>query len=346
MISSLIRSDLQNFQPYRSARSLYGKGMFMDANENSFGSAVENGVDQELNRYPDPYSTDLRNALARFVDVTPDTIFVANGSDEAIDLLIRLFVERDEEILIVEPTYGVYRVAANIAGVKVAGFSLSADFSLEMSSLLARVTPKTKMIFCCSPNNPTGTLLKSQDVETICKSFKGIVVVDEAYIEFASRASFVKVTKEIENLVVLRTFSKAWGLAGIRVGYCVANEVVVEYLNKIKPPYNLNRISAKIALEALRNPSKMLDMKAAILTERARLAKALADLGFTVYPSEANFLLARYPGVGTPAKRLAEEFGIIIRDFSTQPLLKGCVRISVGTSEQDDLLIKSLKKIL
>ena len=345
-IASLIRSDLRTFEPYRSARSIYGKGMFLDANENNFGSSVELSLDAELNRYPDPYSTELRGALAKFLAVPTDRIFVGNGSDEAIDLLIRLFVEREEEILIVEPTYGMYRVAANVAGVKAAGFSLSVDLTLDVDALLAQVTPKTKMIFCCSPNNPTGTLLKLQDVEKISKNFQGMLVVDEAYVEFSSKSSFAPKINDIENLVVLRTFSKAWGLAGIRVGYAIANKITIEYLNKIKPPYNLNRISAKIALEALRDPSKMTTMKEAILQERTRLAKNLSDLGFKVYPSEANFLLARYPGVASMGKRLAEEFGIIIRDFSSQALLKDCVRISVGTPEQDDLLINALKKIV
>lgn len=345
-ILSLIRSDLRNFKPYESARSLYPKGMFFDANENGFGSMVNISLDEELNRYPDPYSTELRGALAKFLDVCVENIFVGNGADEAIDLLIRLFVERDEEILLMEPTYGMYRVAANVAGVKVGTFALSANFTLDVDAFLARITPETKMIFCCSPNNPTGTLLKLEDVEKICKNFRGIVVLDEAYIEFASQLSFVGRMKNFENIVVLRTFSKAWGLAGIRVGYAVGNAGIIEYLNKIKPPYNLNRVSAKIALKALSRSSKMFECREKILKERARLARDLGGLGFEVYSSEANFLLVRYPGLSATAKRLADEFSIIIRDFGSQPLLKDCARISVGAPRENDALLTALKKIL
>ena len=345
-IRSLICSDLQDFQPYRSARSLYTKGTFMDANENSLGSTVELSLEAELNRYPDPYSTELREALAAYVGTKKENIFVGNGSDEAIDLLIRLFVERDEEILIVEPTYGMYRVASALAGVKVGTFSLSADFALDVDGLLAALTPKTKMLFLCSPNNPTGNLVEPAALELICKNFKGIVVLDEAYIEFASALSSAKSIRDFENLVVLRTFSKAWGLAGIRVGYAVADKDVVEYLNKIKPPYNLNRVSARIALMALGQQAKMIALKDAILKERARLAEGLIKLGFEVFPSEANFILVRRSGAGVLTKKLAEESGIIIREFTSQPLLKDCVRISVGTSEENTTLLAALTKIV
>ncbi len=345
-IRSLVRSDLQDFEPYASARSIYSKGTFMDANENSLGSAVELPLERELNRYPDPYSTELREALAAYVGTRKENIFVGNGSDEAIDLLIRLFVERDEEILIVEPTYGMYRVAAALAGVGVRTFSLSADFALDVDDLLAALAPKTKMLFLCSPNNPTGKLVEPAALERICNTFKGIVVLDEAYIEFASTPSSTKSIQDFENLVVLRTFSKAWGLAGIRVGYAVANKDIVEYLNKIKPPYNLNRVSARIALTALGKPAKMAELKDAILKERARLVEGLATLGFEVFPSEANFILARRMGAGGLTKKLAEGPGIIIREFTSQPLLTDCVRISVGTSEQNDLLLRSLTKLV
>ena len=345
-IRSLIRSDLKDFQPYASARSLYTKGTFMDANENSLGSTVELPLEQELNRYPDPYSTELREALAKFAGVKTENIFTGNGSDEAIDLLIRLFVERDEEILIVEPTYGMYRVAAALADVKVATFMLSVDFALDVEALLAAVSPKTKMLFLCSPNNPTGKLVEPAVLERICGNFSGIVILDEAYIEFASASSSVEKIKNFENLVVLRTFSKAWGLAGIRVGYAVAGKEVIEYLNKIKPPYNLNRVSARIALEALKQSAKMAAFKDIILKERARLAESLAKLGFEVFPSEANFILARRVGASTLTKKLAEGQGIIIREFASQPLLKDCVRISVGTAEENTALLEALTKIV
>ncbi|HEY4513636.1 MAG TPA: histidinol-phosphate transaminase [Candidatus Paceibacterota bacterium] len=346
MITSLIRKNLKNFQAYSSARSLYQKGVFMDANENSLGSVISTEYYPELNRYPDPLSMDLRKALGQFLDVSEKNIFVGSGSDEIIDLLIRLFVEQDEEIIVLEPTYGMYKVAAEIVGVNVRSLLLKPDFQIDIPNLLSQINSKTKIIFLCSPNNPTGTLVNLEDVETICNNFRGIVVVDEAYIEFASKSSLVKKIPDKENLVILRTFSKAWGLAGIRVGYAVAQEVAIEYLNKIKLPYNLNRISSGLAIEVLKNYQKMLDFRKIILRERKKLADKLNNLGFKVFPSEANFLLVNYPNASDIAKKLVVDYGIIIRDFNSKPLLKDCVRISVGTPEQNDLLIKSLTKIL
>jgi len=346
MITSLVRKNLKNFQAYSSARSLYQKGVFMDANENSLGSVISTEYDSELNRYPDPLSMDLRKALGQYLDISEKNIFVGSGSDEIIDLLIRLFVEQDEEIIVLEPTYGMYKVAAEVVGVKIRSLLLKPDFQIDIPNLLSQINSKTKIIFLCSPNNPTGTLVNLEDVETICKNFRGIVVVDEAYIEFASKSSLVKKIPNIENLVVLRTFSKAWGLAGIRVGYAVAQKIVIEYLNKIKLPYNLNRISSGLTIEALKNYQKMLEFRKIILGERKKLADNLSNLGFKVFPSEANFLLVSYPNASDIAKKLAVDYGIIIRDFNSKPLLKDCVRISVGTPEQNDSLIESLTKIL
>ena len=346
MITSLIRKNLKNFQAYSSARSLYQKGIFLDANENSLGSVISTEYGSGLNRYPDPLSMDLRNAIGKFLEVSEKNIFVGNGSDEIIDLLIRLFVEQDEEIIILEPTYGMYKVVAEIAGVNVKSLLLKPDFQIDVQNLLLQINSKTKIIFICSPNNPTGNLMRSEDIKKICESFKGIVVVDEAYIEFSSKLSLVNKISNIENLVVLRTFSKAWGLAGIRVGYAVEQEKIVEYLNKIKLPYNLNRISSGLAIEALKNYPKMLEFRKIILQEKEKLSKELNNLGFKVFPSEANFLLVSYPNASDIAKKLAVDYGIIIRDFNSKPLLKDCVRISVGTPEQNDLLIKSLTEIL
>ncbi|MDP9249634.1 MAG: histidinol-phosphate transaminase [bacterium] len=346
MINSLIRKNLRNFEAYTSARSLYQKGLLMDANENSLGSVVSLNLTKDLNRYPDPKSTLLRKSLGKFLNVKEKNIFVGNGSDEIIDLLIRLFVEPGEEIVTIEPTYGMYKVAAATAGVAVKNCLLAKDFTIDVANLLSKITKRSKVIFLCSPNNPTGTLIEPSDVKFICKNFKGLVVVDEAYVEFASRASLVKNVLSLENLVVLRTFSKAWGLAGIRVGYAVGNEVLIDYLMKIKLPYNVNRLSAQIAANALNQSQKMLRWKRKIVRERARLARGLQKIGIKVFPSEANFLLVSYPEASVLAKRLAEEFGIIIRDLSSKPMLRDCVRISVGTPAQNDLLLKALKKIL
>lgn len=346
MITSLIRSNLRNFQPYSSARSLYQKGVFMDANENALGSVIDVNFDNQLNRYPDPYSLDLRRALGQFLGISEKNIFVGNGSDEAIDLLIRLFVEPNEEIMVMEPTYGMYKVAAEVTGVAVRNCLLTKNLQVDVDNLLAQKSSKTKIIFCCSPNNPTGTLIPAQDIEKLCKNFRGIVVVDEAYVEFASKPSLVIKVGLLENLVVLRTFSKAWGLAGIRVGYAVAQELVIDYLNKIKPPYNLNRISSKLAIQALAQYPKMLAFRETILQEREKLSKDLTSLGFKVFPSEANFLLVKYPKASVIAKKLADDYGIIIRNFGSKPMLKDCVRISAGTPEQNQSLIAALSKII
>jgi len=346
MITSQIRSNLKNFKPYSSARSLYQKGIFMDANENSFGSVITNPLDPELNRYPDPYSMDLRKALGKFLEISEKNIFVGNGSDEAIDLLIRLFVESREEILIVEPAYGMYKVAGEVAGVNVRSYTLNSDFKMDVEKLLAQINSKTKIVFCCSPNNPSGTLVSLEDIEKITKNFKGLFVVDEAYVEFASKPSLASKVKLIENLCVIRTFSKAWGLAGIRVGYAVANEKVIEYLNKIKPPYNLNRLSSKLAIEALSQYQKLIEFRQLVLNERKKLAEDLTKLGFRVFSSEANFLLCYYPKSSQIAKKLAIGFAIIVRDFGSKPSLNDCIRITVGTPEQNLRLIQSLTKIL
>lgn len=346
MLISLIRSHLRNFEPYSSARSLHQKGVFFDANENSFGSVVSANADADLNRYPDPNALELRKALGKFLNISKKNIFVGNGSDEIIDLLIRLFVEADEEIIVMEPTYGMYTVAAKIAGVVVKNCLLTSDFQVDVPRLLLQINSKTKMIFCCSPNNPTGTLMKSEDIEILCEKFDGIVVVDEAYIEFASQPSLAEQVIRFENLIVLRTFSKAWGLAGIRVGYAIARELIVEYLHRIKLPYNVNRISQKLAIQALGQYKKMLEFKTFILDERKKLEKDLIHLGFRVFPSEANFLLVFHQKSSEITIRLVNDSGIVVRDVSTKPLLNDCLRISVGMPEQNELLIQSLTRIL
>ncbi len=341
-----IRKNLINFKAFSSARSLYQSGVLLDANENPYGSVLGTVFGVDLNRYPDPYSLELKEALSKYVDMPIENIFVGNGSDEIIDLLISLFVELDEEIIITEPTYGMYRVSAEVKGIKVKNSTLTSDFQIDTANLISQITPKTKIIFLCSPNNPTGALIRKSEVENLCKNFDGIVVIDEAYIEFASSPSLANMVTQIPNLVVLRTFSKAWGLAGIRVGYALASRGIVEYLEKIKSPYNLNRLSSGLAIQALSQSEKMLAIKDKVLKEREKLAKNLASIGFEVFPSEANFLLVRYPNASKIAKALALDYKIIIRDFGNKPLLLNCLRISVGLPEQNELLIKSLALIL
>ena len=346
MIDQLVRKNIKDMKPYSSARSLYQSGMFFDANENALGSTVTLDGIPELNRYPDPYSKNLREALGKFLDLSEVNIFAGNGSDEIIDLLIRLFVNPDESVLVIEPTYGMYKVAAETAGVGVQSCSLNDEFQIDVPSVLDSVTPKTKIIFCCSPNNPTGNLLRTEDIEELCKKFKGIVIVDEAYIEFASKESLSKRVADFENLVILRTFSKIWGLAGIRVGYAIANEKVIQYLDKIKAPYNINRISSALAIKALAEKDTVAEFKDTILKERKRMEKHLTEMGLTVFPSDANFLLVKYPTASKIAKQLADESKLIIREFGNKKLLENCVRISIATPEQNDVLLTAIRKLI
>lgn len=346
MINKLVRKNLRTLKPYTAARMLYQSGIFFDANENALGSSVELAGFPELNRYPDPYSKKLRSALGAFLKISEKNIFAGNGSDEIIDLLIRVFVEPNKSVLIIEPTYGMYRVAAETAGMKVKTCSLTDAFQIDVPAVLRSITPDTKIIFCCSPNNPTSNLLRAENIEQICKRFRGIVVVDEAYIEFATKPSLAKKVEEIESLVILRTFSKIWGLAGIRVGYAIADERVIKYMDKIKAPYNVNRISSTLAISALRNKSKTLAFRRIILKERERMAKRLKEMGFVVYPSDANFLLVRYRDVSKMAKKLANESKLIVREFGNKRLLENCVRISVATPEQNDLLLAAIAKLV
>jgi histidinol-phosphate aminotransferase len=345
-IDLLVRPNIRKLKPYSSARSLYQSGVFFDANENALGSTAELPGYLELNRYPDPCSANLRKALSEYVGVPAKNVFAGNGSDEVIDLLIRIFVNPNEAIAIMEPTYGMYRVAADTAGVGVVSYNLDDEFQIDLASLWKNLNPNIKIIFLCSPNNPTGNLMRREDIREICTRFSGIVVVDEAYIEFASAPSLVKEIRAYPNLIIMRTFSKAWGLAGVRVGYAVANKKTIEYLDKVKPPYNINRISSRIAIGALKNRPAMTQMREVTLKERAGLVEALWALGFKVFPSDANFLLVKYSEISKVARNLAEQDGLIIRDFGNKPMLNDCVRISVGSPEQNALLINSLAKRL
>lgn len=355
MVNNLVRKNLLNFTPYTCARDLYREGIFLDANENSLGSMVKIPYKNQLNRYPDPYCTDLRKAILKYLDCSflgMENVFVSSGSDEIIRLLITLFVETNEEIVVNKPTYGMYRVAADVAGVKVRGVELDGDFQLDLSRLKQVLNAKTKLVFCCSPNNPTGNCLRSDDILEICRNFRVFVVLDEAYVEFSSRGSMLKMLIDCPNLLILRTFSKAWGLAGLRLGYMIGNAEVVGYLNKIKLPYNVNSLSQSLGIRALKNVEKMKEVVGQIVRERFWLQKELKSLGFTVFPSEANFLLVGVCGSGADdlasriVRNLAMEEKIVVRDFSAKPNLKNCFRITVGTPKQNRLLIQSLTSIL
>jgi histidinol-phosphate aminotransferase len=345
-IESLIRANILQLKPYRSARQDYIEGILLDANENAFGCPID-AEGLPLNRYPDPYQQPLRKKLAELNGVRDENVFVGAGSDEAIDLLFRIFCEpASDSILSAEPTYGMYRVSANIHNVSVISSLLTPEFQLDVGDILAKVNRNIKLIFCCSPNNPTANLLRGEDIRLICESVTAVVVVDEAYIEFSGAESLSMYVQSYPNLVVLRTLSKAWGLAGIRLGYCIADPTIIGYLMKVKAPYNVNLLSSHFALTVLQNPKSMQSSVSAIITERKRLTEALSSFKNVknVYPSDANFLLVRF----TESKQVFSELirrGIIVRDRSGEPGLANCLRITVGTPEQNTILLNALEEI-
>jgi histidinol-phosphate aminotransferase len=346
-IEDLVRPNIRRLKPYRSARHDFMSGILLDANENAFGSAVDvDGL--SLNRYPDPYQRELRAALAKLNDVSSEHVFAGVGSDEVIDLLIRIFCEpRADSIVVLEPTYGVYRVAADVNNVRVASCLLSDDFQIDIDATRRNLEDSTKIIFCCSPNNPTGNLLRRDDILALCQFTKAIVVVDEAYADFAKSPSLAADVAANPNLVILRTLSKAWGLAAIRIGYAVANPLIISYLLKVKAPYSINILSSTEALRALENKEYVRRVVTSTIAERERLRLVLGTLPLVqrVFPSDANFLLVRFKNARAVYEALAQR-GIIVRDRSTEPKLNECLRISVGTQEQNDALLKVLKELV
>ncbi len=346
MIENLIRKHLRLFVPYTSARSeIQQAGILLDANELSLGSPVKlNGI--ALNRYPDPSQVELRARLAKTLGITSDMVFVGSGSDEVIDLLIRLFCEPgDDKIVVIEPTYGVYRVAAAISGIDVTVVELEDEFQLDVRNTLESLNPASKIIFLCSPNNPTGNLLKREDILAICGNTEAVVVVDQAYLEFADASGDISnEVSSFPNLVVLRTLSKAWGLAGIRLGYCIANPLIISYLLRIKAPYNINAVSSRLAIEALDNSEFLSTSQETVRRERARLGQALRILPnvLRVYPSDANFLLVEFADARNVYIHLVNR-GIVVRRRN-ESRLKNCLRITIGTPAENDLVLKALKE--
>ena len=345
-IENLIRPNIRRLKPYRSARHDFTSGILLDANENAFGSAITvDGL--SLNRYPDPYQRDLRSALAKLHDVSRENIFAGVGSDEVIDLLLRIFCEpQSDSMMVLEPTYGVYRVAADVNNVRVISCLLSDDFQIDLAAVKRQLNGSTKILFCCSPNNPTGNLLRREDILALCQSTQTIVVVDEAYADFAMAPSLIADVARIPNLVILRTLSKAWGLAAIRLGYAVANQLVISYLLKVKAPYSINILTSTEALRALEKTEYVQNSVSSTIKERGRLQSALMELAIVqhVFSSDANFLLVRFTRARAIYEALAQR-GIIVRDRSAEPKLTECLRISVGTPEQNDALLTALRTL-
>ncbi|MDI1240881.1 MAG: histidinol-phosphate transaminase [bacterium] len=345
-LESLIRENIRRLKPYSSARSEFAgeAEVFLDANENAFGSPAGVGY----NRYPDPLQKELKGRVAELCGVDPSQIFVGNGSDEAIDLLFRIFCEPGrDDCIVCPPTYGMYCVSADINDVVVSEFPLSSEFQLDVPAILSGVTPATKLIFICSPNNPTGNLMERRDVISMAEKFRGIVVIDEAYIHFAASESFITELTQLPNVVVLQTFSKAWGMAGLRVGLAFASAEIIALMNRVKPPYNVSAIAQRAVLEAIERRGEIQRWISETINERNRLIAALKRFDFveTIYPSDANFVLVRVSDAHALYRYLVME-KIVVRDRSNVEHCEGCVRITIGTVEENNRLISALERFI
>lgn len=341
-INNLVRDNIKKLKPYSSARDEF-KGearVFLDANENSLGSPLT----KWYNRYPDPLQWELKKKIAAIKTTQPENILLGNGSDECIDLLIRAFCEPQlDNIIICPPTYGMYEVYANINNVAYKSVPLTPAFQLDLEALENAVDAATKMIFLCSPNNPTGNSLYREDVEMILNNFDGLVVVDEAYINFSRQRSYIKDLSEYPNLVILQTFSKAWGLAALRLGMTIASAEIISILNKIKPPYNINQATQELGMKALDNLESVNTMIQELVRERNSLAEAFKAMPFveTVYPSDANFILVKVPDANGLYNYLVTQ-GIIVRNRSNVLLCEGCLRITIGTEAENRELVEQV----
>lgn len=345
-LEKIVRENIRDLKPYRSARDDYDSGILLDANENSFGSPIEN--DLELNRYPMPYQENLRSVIADYRKVDTENVFVGVGSDEAIDLLFRIFCSPGKDKVITNPpTYGMYKVSANINNIKVDEVPLTPDFQLQTERILNRVTDFTKLIFVCSPNNPTANDMDRKDIIHLLENFDGLVVVDEAYIDFSEQAGFAEEVKNYPNLVVLQTLSKAFGLAGIRLGIAIANPEVINYMMKVKAPYNVNKLTSQAALTAFENLGSVQKNIKSINSEKKRIVADLENLAQVekVFPSDANFLLFRVDDALNVYKKLADS-GVIVRYRGNEPHCENCLRVTIGTAEENDQFLSSLIKIL
>lgn len=336
-LKKIVRPNILALQPYSSARDEF-KGSataYLDANENPFGT---------LNRYPDPMQKQLKDTLAEIKNVPVKNIFIGNGSDEAIDLCFRIFCEPGKDkALTFTPTYGMYKVSADINNVTLAEVPLTGSFQIDIENALPLLKDeKLKLIFLCSPNNPTGNVLK--DVDIILQNFSGIVVVDEAYIDYSDTASLSEKLVQYPNLIVLQTLSKAWGLAAVRVGLAFASNEIITLFNKVKPPYNISRLNYEAAITALCNTCEFERQKNTVLQERVKLISALSQLSSVtkIYPTDANFVLARVTDADAVYNALVQK-GIILRNRNS--VVPGCLRITVGTPEENALLITTLKSL-
>jgi histidinol-phosphate aminotransferase len=344
-LDSLVRENIKRLVPYSSARDEF-KGeanVFLDANENSLGSPIT----KWYNRYPDPLQLKVKEKLSTIKGIPVQNTFLGNGSDECIDVLIRAFCEPGiDNVLICPPTYGMYQVSADINNVAVKKVQLTKGFQLDLSAIEEAIDGNTKMIFLCSPNNPTGNSLIREDVEVLLNNFFGIVVIDEAYINFSRYKSFSTSLSEYPNLVVMQTLSKAWGLAALRVGIAFASEAIIKIMNKVKPPYNINQASQEIVVKALEGVGQVNDMIQILVEERELLKSSLLQLSIVeeVYPSDANFLLVKVKDAKGTYNYLLQK-GIVVRDRSKVELCEGCLRITIGSPEENNQLVNALSEL-
>lgn len=342
-VNKLVRNNILKLKPYSSARNEFSgeASVMLDANENAYGSPRIGNY----HRYPDPFQNKVKEKLEKIKGVPKDYIFLGNGSDEAIDLLFRIFCQPGmDNVILVPPTYGMYEVSAAINDVFCKKVPLTADFQLDLDEIAAAIDQNTKMIFLCSPNNPTGNSLNARDIETILVNFDGLVVIDEAYINYSKQRSYTYALPEFPNLIILQTLSKAWGLAALRLGLAFAGKEIIELMNKVKPPYNINAATQELVLKALDGVEQVNIWIQEVVEERKSLTEVLNGLPQVqhVYPSDANFILAKFENAKTLFTHLKEK-GIIIRDRSSQEGCENALRITIGTPEENKLLIEEIK---
>jgi len=338
-IKDLVRPNILTLTPYSSARSEF-KGraeVLMDANESPF--------DNGHNRYPEPLSTDVRDALAKVRNINADKIFVGNGSDEIVDMITRIFcIPGKDAVHAMPPTFGMYKVAAGINNAEFRGVNLKEDFTIPVEELKASWDDHSKVLWLCSPNNPSGNLMDADVIEDLIRSFPGIAVLDEAYIDFIPEASFLPRLDEFPNLIITQTLSKGWGMAGVRLGAAYASEFIITMLRAIKMPYNINVLTQAVAIEALQHPDSMQERVNLLISERQRLEQELGKMDVVdhIFPSVTNFLLVRFTDSDNVYEHLLSN-GIVVRNQSYQPNAKNCLRITAGLPEENDRLIAALK---
>ena len=350
-LDKLIRENIKNLTPYSSARHEFtGKAsVFLDANENAFGSplpsAFGEGKGVRYNRYPDPLQWQLKFQLAKIKGVPAENIFVGNGSDEVIDLAYRIFCNPGKDnVIICPPTYGMYEVSANINDVEIKKINLTENFQLDVEGILNAVDENTKLLFICSPNNPTGNNMNREDVEAVFNNFTGLIIIDEAYINYSKQKTFIQELTEYPNLIVMQTLSKAWGLAALRLGLCYASMDIIDLFNKVKPPYNVNKASQQLGLEALQDTTIVNNWIKEVVEQKAILIKEMQQLSFVekIYPSDANFILVKVDNANLLYDYLAGN-GVIVRNRSKDVHCENCLRITIGTMEENKTLINLLK---